>query len=239
NGIRNGSVDEDDLGIINARVVEEEGIENLDCYIYLTPTKRLAMRINNKYLAKIKASAYIYEGKSEGEFSERHLPAERILKIKKGAQVMLLKNDEYGRWVNGTVAKVSKVKKHPDRADSIYVELPEGNVEEVNPHKWELFRYAINEKTGLIETKVAGHFVQYPLRLAWAITIHKSQGKTFDRVVIDTSGGIFACGQIYVALSRCRTLENIILKKAIRKRDVFVDRQIGDFLKANVTTQVD
>ena len=143
---------------------------------------------------------------------------------------MLLNNDEFGRWVNGTIGKVVDIKEDKGNDDIIYVKLPEGNIEEIKPHKWELFHFQLNSETKKLESEVIGDFIQYPLKLAWAITIHKSQGKTFDRVIIDISGGIFAYGQVYVALSRCRSLEGIILTKPIKKKHIFMDREIVDFL---------
>lgn len=230
NAIRNNTVTEKEMEIINERLVPDLKIENLDYYVYLTPTNRLAAGINDAQLNRIKSKLHVYEGEVKGEFDEKYLPTDRKLKMKKSSQVMLLNNDEYGRWVNGTIAKVVQIKRGEGGQDIICVELPEGNIEQIAPRKWELFHYQLNPETELLETETVGHFIQYPLKLAWAITIHKSQGKTFDKAVIDISGGIFACGQIYVALSRCRTLEGIILKKPINKKHIFMDREIVNFL---------
>ena len=231
NAIRNNTISEKDLEIINQKVKPDIDLDNLDYYIYLTSTNKLAAKINHSQLEKINAELHVYHGVVEGKFDEKYLPTDPELKIKVGAQVMLLNNDEYGRWVNGTIGRVVEIINMGEtEEDIIMVELPEGNLEEVYPYKWELFHFQLNPKTKNLEAKVIGHFIQYPLKLAWAITIHKSQGKTFERVIIDVSGGIFACGQIYVALSRCRTLEGIILRKPIEKKHIFMDRAIVDFI---------
>lgn len=231
NAIRNNTVTEKDLEIINQKVKPDIDLNHLNYYIYLTSTNKLAAKINHGQLERIKAELHVYNGILEGKFDEKYLPTDLELKIKPGAQVMLLNNDEHGRWVNGTIGRVVEIINMGEAGeDIIMVELPEGNIEEVYPYKWELFHFQLNPKTRNLEAKVIGHFIQYPLKLAWAITIHKSQGKTFDRVIIDVSGGIFACGQIYVALSRCRTLEGIILRKPIERKHIFMDREIVDFI---------
>ncbi len=230
NAIRNNTISEKELEIINQKVNPDIDLNNLDYYIYLTSTNKLATEINQAQLERINSELHIYKGVIEGKFDDKHLPTDLELRIKSGAQVMLLNNDPYGRWVNGTIARVVEIIPENSGEDVIMVELPEGNIEEVHPYKWELFHFQLNPKTGNLEAKVIGHFIQYPLKLAWAITIHKSQGKTFDRVIIDVSGGIFACGQIYVALSRCRNLEGIILKKPIKKKHIFMDRKIVNFI---------
>ncbi len=228
NAIRNNTVTEEDLSLLNQRVRKDIKIEDLPYYIFLTSTNQTAERINQRQLEKINAPLHILEGEIGGEFQEKYLPTDYRLPLKEGAQVMLLNNDELGRWVNGTLGKVVKIEEGEEPA--VLVELPEGNIEPVYPFKWELFHFQWNEKEGKVESKAIGYFIQYPLKLAWAITIHKSQGKTFDRVVIDISGGIFAPGQIYVALSRCQTLEGIILTQPIERKHIFLDREIVRFL---------
>lgn len=144
---------------------------------------------------------------------------------------MLLNNDAEGRWVNGSIGKVKEIEH--DKAgniEAIYVRLQGGALEEVLPYTWELFHYRFNEDAFFIETETIGTFKQFPLKLAWAITIHKSQGKTFDRVVIDMGNGAFACGQTYVALSRCTALEGIALKRPIKKSDIRMDWNIVEFV---------
>ncbi len=225
NAIRNNTVDAKSLQVLNQRLAPDFKIDQLDYYIYLTPTNRLAAEINNQQLDKLKTKLQMFQGQIEGDFDQKYLPTDYELKIKEGAQVMLLNNDELGRWVNGTVGRVTEIKD-----DVITVELPEGRLEDVRPNKWELFHFQFNVHSQRLETEVVGYFIQYPLKLAWAITMHKSQGKTFDKIVVDVSGGIFACGQVYVALSRCRSLEGIVLIKPIEKKHILMDWRIVNFL---------
>ena len=152
------------------------------------------------------------------------MPTPLELELKKGAQVIFIKNDTERRWVNGTVGLIS------DIADErIFVVLETGEEYEVERDVWENIRYTYNEKEKRIEEKVLGTFIQFPLRLAWAITVHKSQGLTFNRVIVDFTGGAFAGGQTYVALSRCVSLEGIVLKKEITPRDIFINPEIVKF----------
>ncbi|HOI43774.1 MAG TPA: WYL domain-containing protein, partial [Elusimicrobiales bacterium] len=154
------------------------------------------------------------------------LPTEASLELKIGAQVMLLNNDPGGRWVNGTMGVVTALE-----PGAVKVRLESGPVVTVGPYTWELLRYAYDERSGRLKTETAGIFMQLPLRLAWAVTIHKSQGKTFDRMVLDLAGGIFASGQLYVALSRCRTLGGIVLRHPVRPWHARTDARVAEFMK--------
>jgi len=160
-----------------------------------------------------------------GDFPQDRYPASLQLSLKKGAQIIFVKNDYERRWVNGTLGKI-----HNLQADKIEVELENGTTNEVFKSEWENVRYKWDNKTREITKEVIGTFTQYPLKLAWAITIHKSQGLTFDKVIIDLSGGIFAHGQLYVALSRCRSLDGIYLKRKVTQQDVIVDRRVIEYL---------
>lgn len=230
NSIRNNTVTEEQIQRLNGRLREGARDASGENSVYLTTTNKLAAQINEERLGCIKSRLYSYQGRIEGEFSKEYLPAEFELKIKPGAQVMFLNNDRTGRWINGTIGRIEKIREKDGEGAVIEVRLPKGGVEEVYPNTWEVFRFSYNEKAGCIESDVVGKFTQYPLKLAWAVTIHKSQGKTFDNVILDISGGVFACGQIYVALSRCRTFEGITLTRPIEKKHIFVDRKIMDFL---------
>jgi ATP-dependent exoDNAse (exonuclease V) alpha subunit len=151
------------------------------------------------------------------------------LKLKEDAQVMLLKNDPDRRYVNGTIGKIVRLS---DDSISIRVEDREGKTQviEIEAVTWETVRYRQKvDNPAEIETEITGTFTQFPVKLAWAVTIHKAQGKTFDRVIIDLGGGAFEHGQTYVALSRCRTLEGIVLRQRIRMQDVLTDQRIVDF----------
>jgi len=229
NAIRNNTVTEEHIQRLNSRFQNDARHIAAKNSIYLTTTNKLAADINMGQLNRLKSRLYSYQGLIEGEFKKEYLPAELELKIKPESQVMFLNNDRQGRWINGTIGSVERIKED-DGNVVIAVRLPEGNIENVYPNKWEVFRFFYNEKSAFIESEVVGTFTQYPLKLAWAVTIHKSQGKTFDNVVLDISGGVFACGQIYVALSRCRAFEGITLTRRIEKKHIFVDRKIMDFL---------
>lgn len=154
-----------------------------------------------------------------------------VISLKIGAQVMLLNNDPYGRWVNGSVGRVEEILGGEDNSPEIItVELTKGSLVEVEPITWEIFEYRYDKESNNIKTQTLGSFTQFPLRLAWAITIHKSQGKTFQRIILDIQRGIFSPGQTYVALSRCTTLEGIVLRQPIQKKHVFMDWRVVDFL---------
>lgn len=224
NGIRNNSITDDDIEALNRRY-EPDFDPSDDHYIYLTTVNARAHDINSMKLAQIEAKPHVFSGGIDGEFSEKALPAEMELKLKEGAQVMLLNNDSMGRWINGTIGTVVDISE-----GAVSVQLPNGKVEDVLPCTWEMFKYRLDEATKSIETEEIGAFTQFPLKLAWAITIHKSQGKTFDKIMLDLSRGTFATGQAYVALSRCRTLEGIVLTHPFHKKHVMVDPRIVEFM---------
>jgi len=226
NRIRNNTIGEEELEIINQRV--REGIDPSkieDDYVYLTTINKLAEKINKINLERLPSKKYILEGEIEGEFDQRYLPTELNLEVKKGAQIMLLNNDSKGRWINGTMGKILDLKN-----DKIKVRLQNGSLVWVSPFRWEILETYFDKEKKNLAKRVLGAFLQYPIKLAWAITVHKSQGKTFDKVIIDLSGGVFSCGQVYVALSRCTSLNGIILKKEIKKRSIFTDWKIVKFL---------
>lgn len=150
--------------------------------------------------------------------------------LKLGAQVMFVANDTRGRWVNGTIGRIAGFKKDEEGEDFLEVTKDDGETVNVTPFEWEMYEYAQDDITGMPMMKVAGTFTQFPLKLAWAITIHKSQGKTFDHVVVDIGNGAFAHGQVYVALSRCRSFEGLFLMRPIQKRHIFMDSAIVRFL---------
>lgn len=224
NNIRNKSITEEQIAKLNERV--EENTEDIeDEYIYLTSLNEQAEKINQKKLDKIKEKEYIFEGKIKGKFEEKYLPTEIEIRLKKGARVMMLNNHSKGKWINGTLGTITKINKK-----GVEVRIDKGREEKVSPFTWEVFRSVYNEKTNTIEKETIGTFTQLPLKLAWAVTIHKGQGKTFDRVIVDIGRGAFAYGQIYVALSRCRTFSGLILKKPLKRTHVLMDWRVVKFL---------
>jgi ATP-dependent exoDNAse (exonuclease V) alpha subunit len=230
NEIRNNTITEESLALLNSRV-GAEFTEESEYVVYLTPLNETANKINMEKLDSLRGKLYRLEAEIDGDFDESSCPGDPILFLKKNAQVMMLNNDTKGRWVNGSIGKVVGIKFSKEKGyEIIDVQFPDGRIEEVYPYTWEIFHYRYNEKTGMIETETVGSFTQYPLKLAWAVTIHKSQGKTFDKVIIDLERGVFAPGQVYVALSRCTSFEGIILKKPIKKGYILLDRRIVEFL---------
>ena len=237
NNIRNNTVTEEEIKEINKRYDPDFIERSGDLYIYLTTTNAMAEKINMKRLAELKADEYGYKGIVDGDFGERNLPTSLGLSLKEGAQVMLLNNDPQGRWINGSIGKVSEIEESDDGPDILWVELPDGGVVDVLPHKWEMFEFSYDKASSRILSESIGSYTQYPVRLAWAVTIHKSQGMTFNRAVIDIGSGTFSHGQLYVALSRCTSIEGLVLKKPIHKRNVLLDQRVVGFITEFQYTQ--
>lgn len=212
------------LDLINERVIVED--EPDESFIVLTSRNDAANKINQKRLSEIETEEKTYQAEVDGQFEEKSYPTEHVLRLKPGAKVMFLKNDRHGRWVNGSLGYVAEAED-----DFVIVDL-DGVTFELKKETWQKIRYVFNEKTKRVEEEVIGTFTQYPLRLAWAVTVHKSQGMTFDKVVIDLGQGAFSHGQTYVALSRCRTLEGIYLRRPIRQTDFIFDKAVADFYRA-------
>ncbi|MBN2765818.1 MAG: AAA family ATPase [Paludibacteraceae bacterium] len=228
NEVRNNCLSQSGLQTLMSRYNPHFVTENNDTYITLTTHNYKADQINNVELAKIKSKNYKSEARITGDFQEKSYPTEKVLELKVGAKVMFIRNDNENprRFYNGKIGTIEKM-----NDDTIEIHCPEDKSDiEVGRFVWENIRYSTNEKTKQIEEEVVGTFTQFPLRLAWAITIHKSQGLTFDKAVID-AGDAFAAGQVYVALSRCRTLEGMVLKSRINPQSIENDRQIVEHQK--------
>lgn len=231
NSIRNNSAGAKELVEINKTVDPWFRPAPDEFYISLTTTNAMAAEINETELSKLKSKLCRYTGEIEGNFDMNHLPTEIDLKVKAGSQIMMVNNDSRGRWVNGTVGRIERIAKDKDEeGDVIIVELRDKRKVEVVPYTWKIHRLYYDKEAGALGSEAVGSFTQYPLRLAWAVTIHKSQGKTFDRVIIDIGRGTFSHGQVYVALSRCTSLGGIVLRKPLEKRHIFMDWKVVKFL---------
>lgn len=230
--IRNNVLSDQQLDHLNSRFDPQFETPSNKFFITLTTTNKTAQKINEYHLGKLFNERFVYRGKSDGSFDTKALPTSPSLELKVGAQIMMIANDKNGRWVNGSLGRITGITAGKQgESDTISVELEDGREVSVEPYTWELFKLDYNPATDTLQTQVTGSYTQYPLTLAWAITIHKSQGKTFDNVIIDFGWGTFAHGQAYVALSRCTNLQGIVLTKPFAKEFVITDQHINTFLK--------
>jgi hypothetical protein len=235
NQVRNNEMDEEGMLILDSRFQPGFRRSKQDGYIILTTHNHKAGEINARELAELDSPLFSYEAEVQDEFSDRAYPAEQTLHLKVGAQVMFIRNDaaEKGkRYFNGKIGTVSKLE-----TDKIFVQCEgEPAAIEVQKEKWENIRYTLNKSTRQLDSDVLGSFTQYPLRLAWAITIHKSQGLTFEKAIID-AGAAFAPGQVYVALSRCTNLEGLVLQSRVRASSLFSDERIVEFSQRSASSR--
>ncbi|MEO0619135.1 MAG: AAA family ATPase [Pseudomonadota bacterium] len=223
NAVRDGAPDEYAVDELNGRVCDFQQLSQPSKTVVLTTTNQAAMQINQSFLSRLPGETVQVEAIVSGEFSQGAFPTEQALHLKEGARVIMLRNDSKGRWVNGTLGTVSQIDE-----DTVYVEI-NGEEYEIEAETWENVNYAWDQKAEKIVESVAGKFVQLPLRLAWALTIHKAQGMTLDRVHIDFGRGTFSHGQAYVALSRCRSLSGLTLARPLRRSDVIFDPAITEY----------
>ena len=224
NRIRTGDVTFEDLNIINNKFDAQTDTSH-DLRVNLTTTNVTANKINAERLKIISGEASAFEAGVWGKFEEANYPADFVLELKKGAQVMFLKNDYSGRWVNGTLGKVIDMDNNEIKVETA------GEIYSVERTSWENYHYTYSKKEKKLKQQLIGTFSQFPLKLAYAITIHKSQGKTFDNLEIHLANGAFDHGQLYVALSRVKTLDGLILRSIVSGSDIIIDPRIIEFFE--------
>lgn len=229
--IRTMQFDYEDLEYINERYQPDAVPE--EPYLTLCSINATANQINAARLAAIREPSYFFYAEAKGDFSEKLFPTDYKLELKLHAQVLLLRNDPEKRFVNGSLGTIIEI---GDEKIVVKIAKEDGSSQEVDLPKmtWENNRYKLSDDAGgSISSEVIGSFTQFPVKLAWAVTIHKSQGKTYDRVAIDLGRGAFEHGQTYVALSRCRTMKGIYLKKPLTHRDIMVDETVVEYYESN------
>ncbi len=225
NNIREGKLSSNDIQLLNTRYNPNFRSPLGSDYILLTTHNNIADNYNAMQLVRIAEQSYSFIATTKGTFPKTSYPAEKTLTLKRGAQVMFIRNDSNGQYYNGKIAHVVDIS-----SNAIFVKSPgEEKVIEVKQEVWENTKYILNETTKQIEVEIQGTFTQYPLRLAWSITIHKSQGLTFEHAIID-AGKSFAAGQVYVALSRCKSIEGLVLKSFITEESIINDEQVDQYM---------
>ena len=229
NNLRNNVPTTEDISTLNLRYKSPDEIQGLSEIITLTTHNYKADELNQKALRSLPAPSHIFDAQIEGDFPESMYPVLPQLELKEGAQIMFVRNDNEGKmYFNGKLATVIQIS-----GDSVWVEMAESHVRyQLKREHWENRKYTLHEETHDLEEDIAGTFEQYPVKLAWAITVHKSQGLTFDKAIIDV-GQAFADGQVYVALSRLRSLEGLVLRTPINPSVISTDRQVVAFAQTN------
>lgn len=238
NAIRVNQLDRHHLELLNERFGVKGGLAS-NFKVTLASTNAVIKQLNEDNLEAIEAPLVTFHAEEKGNFANvgSAYPTDKELRIKVGAQIMFIKDDDEARWVNGTIGRIVEIFE-----DKILVEIKAGKgmeVVDVYIHTWYKYVYQWNHETEAVEQKTVGTFTQFPIKLAWGITIHKSQGQTFDHVIINLGRKAFATGQTYVALSRCTSFKGITLKRPISPEDIFVDKRITKFLEAQKQYRAD
>ncbi|MDP2656436.1 MAG: AAA family ATPase [bacterium] len=244
NAIRDTIIGQEMLSVLNTRVDHDFQPPQKERYVTLTTTNKNAAQINTAELDKRPGREYTLHGTIKGSIEDRDLPTDTVLRVKKGAQIMMLNNDPDRQWVNGSIGVIEDITNtntnvvFGDEEESdgeieteIIVRLENGHLVNVTRHRWDIFKFSYDTSAGNIISEPVASFTQYPLKLAWAITIHKSQGKTFHRVIVDMERGAFSAGQTYVALSRCTSLNGLVLRKPIRGSYCWIDQRVVHFMQ--------
>ncbi len=234
--IRTNKMEKNDFEEINKRYMPFEQRPDGEKYITLSAINEIANKINYEKMAKIKEPEFTYTAEVEGLFKEANYPTDEYLKLKVGAQVMFIVNDKEKQFVNGTIGIVSKLSKNRVEVE-IDGQYGKQTVD-VEEYTWEQIKYVTDKETDKIKVKKIGSYTQYPLKLAFAISIHKSQSKTFENIDLHFGYGAFAFGMAYVAFSRCKTLEGIRLLKKLEPKDIIIDKNIQEFIERSVKKKI-
>ncbi len=232
--VRIGKVSEESLAALNKRYYPRYTPQRDEFVINLASTNYIANAENNKRLLELPYTSFFFEATIDGDFKSDKYPTSKMLELKKHAQVIFIKNDSKRRYVNGTIAKIDFISK-----DLLEIRLQDGSIHKLVKETWENRKYEYDPIKRRVVSKTVGTFTQYPIKLAWAITVHKSQGLSFDKVVLDMGNGAFVNGQMYTALSRCRSLNGLALKQKITQADLVMDERVVNFyLTENIIDKV-
>lgn len=230
NAVRDMTLTEDQLCVLNQRCVDEDFDYHEYGGIWITTTNKLALAVNQGHLAALESDERLFIGKVEHHFDRGAFPTEAELCLKIGARIMVLHNDPWGKWHNGSMGTVTGFVVNDSNEEKIKVLLDSGDEVEIGRYTWEMHRFYFDPSSKQIESETIGSFIQYPLKLAWAVTIHKAQGKTFDQVLLDIGNGSFVSGQVYVALSRCTTFKGLHLRRPLKLSHIWMDPAVHAFV---------